>query len=761
MVLMGNAGPDSTPMKQTSLTVNPTQTKYRFASEEVSVDLTFTTPALPWDIDLLSKPITFVDYQIWSNDQKKHQFELSFLVGSEIARHSDEQELEIKNSVSETLKKVEITAQRAGTKSQEVLKRTGDYRRIDWGNLIFASSTRKPFSGLGQEQIGKEKAVCLSQKWTGSVISKPINIRSLLAYDDEFSIQYFNRNLRPYWKRNNKSWEQLVAESLNESDKIIAACEKFDAELVKDLKEVGGEKYALLCALAFRQTFAGNKIAADASGQPLLFPKENTSNGCISTVDVIFPMAPQFLLFGSSLTKAMIVSNLDYGSSPRWKFPFAPHDLGTYPKANGQVYGGGEQTEENQMPVEETGNMLILCHALAKMENSTAFLKPYEKTLRKWADYLRSKGFDPENQLSTDDFMGRLKSQTNLSIKAILALGSYSEICKMDGKSAEAKEFRRSAEEFAKKWIKEADDQDHFRLTFDRPNTWGQKYNLVWDRLLDLNLFPKSVAEKEMSFYKKVISPFGLALDSRQNAAPSKIDWTLWTATLTGKQQDFEALLNPTFRYVNETPNRIGIGDLYDCKTGKHLGMHSRPVVGGFFLKMLYNDKIWKKYASRDITKAKNWAPLPPKQEFISIASTSEIAPQTWKYTFNQPERNIWAESFFLDSDWKSGPGPFSSLNTPGIKMGTEWKSNQIWLRREFQYEGTEKGLELRYYHDEDIEVYLNGKLILKESGYITQYENVTIPTGILLPGRNYLSVYCRQTTGGQGVDAGIVKVKN
>jgi hypothetical protein len=320
-------------------------------------------------------------------------------------------------------------------------------------------------------------------------------------------------------------------------------------------------------------------------------------------------MAPQYLLFGPSLAKAMVVSNLDYASSPRWKFPFAPHDLGTYPHATGQVYGGGEKTEENQMPVEETGNMLILVAAIAHMEGNADFAGRYWPVLTRWAEYLKTKGFDPENQLCTDDFAGHLAHNVNLSAKAIVAIGAFAQLAAERGEHAVAQEYRALAEQFAARWVKEAGEGARFRLAFDQPGTWSQKYNVVWDRLLGLNLFPASVGQQEMAFYRTVQGPFGLPLDSRR--LYTKLDWITWTATLTGRRADFEALVHPIFTFLNTTPHRVPMTDWYWTHDATKVGFQARSVVGGVFLRLLYEPAVWKKWAGREKTKAAAWAGLP------------------------------------------------------------------------------------------------------------------------------------------------------
>lgn len=779
--LMG-ANPARVPaLDQVDLTVLPTRTLYQFRGAGIEVILTFITPALPYDLDLLSRPVTYVVWGVKALDGRQHDVAIYFDAAAELTVNDPAQAV-----VWSQEKFGSLLALKLGSKDQPVLAKKGDDLRIDWGYLYAAADagrvkhraiaaaavTRAAFVERGALPEADDARQPRAANDDTPVAALTFELRGvgaqgdaehlMLAYDDLFSIQYMKRNLRPYWRRNGWEAADLLEASARDFEKLAAGCDEFDRELMADLTRAGGEKYAKLCALAYRQCFAAGKFVADANGQPLQFSKENHSNGCIGTSDSFYPMSPQFLLLGPSLAKSFLVPFMNYAASERWRFPFAPHDIGTYPHANGQVYGGGERTEENQMPVEESGNLLLIFAALAQMEGNADFAGRYWPQLERWAEYLKTKGFDPENQLCTDDFAGHLAHNVNLSAKAICGLGAFAKLCALRGDPTQADAYARIAREFAARWVKEADDGEKFRLAFDRPGTWSQKYNLMWDRILGLGLFPAEVARKEMDYYRKVQNRYGLPLDSRETY--TKLDWITWTATLTQDRADFAALIDPVFRFMNETPDRSPLTDWYQTKTARKVGFTARPVIGGVFAQLLHDPAVWRKYASRDQTRAANWAPLPKAPIVIETVPTGQRAGQPWRYTTSQPGPD-WFKPEFNDAAWKQGPSGFGTRATPGARVRTEWNSADIWLRREFTLTETAgQEPQLLIHHDEDAEVYLNGTLAAQLAGYTTDYEPAPLlPNGraALKPGTNLVAVHCRQTGGGQYIDLGFVTTKN
>jgi len=142
-----------------------------------------------------------------------------------------------------------------------------------------------------------------------------------------------------------------------------------------------------------------------------------------------------------------------------------------------------------------------------------------------------------------------------------------------------------------------AKDNDHYRLAFDKDNTWSQKYNLVWDDILGFHLFPAQVADREIAFYKKNINRFGLPLDNR--AAYTKLDWILWSATLARNPSDFQTIVHPVFEFLNQTTDRVPMTDWYDTVSAHAVGFQARSVVGGVYIKLLADPELWSKWVAR------------------------------------------------------------------------------------------------------------------------------------------------------------------
>jgi hypothetical protein len=555
-------------------------------------------------MDLMSRPVTYVSWSARSVDGKEHQADLLVDVDPLIAVDQPSQPVTWARTRAEGL-----TVLNVGTRDQAYLHQSGDRVRVDWGYFHLAipdaakASTAMAFEGIPKfvtsgnlpevddssmplPAMRRGRAAHLLAKLPlGAVGSTAVERHIEVAYTETYAIEYMGRRLRPYWQRNGMSEGELLATAEKEYAQIEQRGAKFDDETMAAMEKAGGADYKYLTSLLFRQTIAAHKLVADIDGTPMFFSKENDSNGCIDTVDVTYPSSPFFLLFNPQLLEAQLEPLMRYTALPRWRFPFAPHDLGTYPLANGQVYGGGEENEEDQMPVEESGNLIIMVAAMERAEGNWDFAKRFMPQLTQWADYLRQKGLDPENQLSTDDFAGHLAHNTNLSIKAIEALGAFVEIARGVGDTKLADKYAAVVKPMPAQWEKMALDGDHYKLAFDQPGTWSQKYNLVWDDLLGLHLFPKRVMQTEWSFYSKHMEKYGLPLDNRKTI--TKLDWQVWTASLASTPEQYQDLIHRLMVWADETPSRVPTTDWYDTISGKRIGFQARSVVGGVFIKAL------------------------------------------------------------------------------------------------------------------------------------------------------------------------------
>ena len=600
--LVGREPEAVTPAEMRGLSVRATTTEYALQAGPVEFRMEFLSPLLADDVAELALPASYLTLTARSTDGAAHRVELYADVTGEWCVDRPHQPVEWARYLVDGQPVLAIASS-----EQRVLARKGDDLRIDWGRMLLSSpdawrtafgaaaKLREGFATEGSLPAGDDLRMPrpAHDEWPvaaltlrdGEVGAEPVSRRITLAYDDVSSIEFLGRKLPPIWREGSQDFGDLIRAAERRYVRICERCRAFDAELRRRLEEVGGPKYAQIAELAYRQSIAGHKLVRDVDGKLLMFSKENFSNGCIATVDVTYPGSPLYLALNPDLLEAQIRPILVYASSPRWRWPFAPHDLGTYPLANGQVYGGGERTEENQMPVEESGNMLILAAALAERKNDPSLAREFWPVLTRWAEYLLEKGLDPENQLCTDDFAGHLGHNANLSIKAILGIACYARLCERLGLREDAARYLEAARRMAKEWARMADDGDHYRLAFDKPGTWSQKYNLVWDKLLGFGLFPQEVYDRELAWYLAHQGRYGLPLDNR--ARYTKTDWILWTATLADDRRTFDALVDPVHAFVNESPSRVPFTDWYDVDTGRQVGFQARTVIGGVYMPLL------------------------------------------------------------------------------------------------------------------------------------------------------------------------------
>lgn len=596
-------------MKQTGLYITATCSEYCFQAAGVELTVDFWTPLLLDDLDVLSRPCSYLDAEFRSLDQKSHDVRLIWEFSGDLC--CNEGQTGLIGGGSYEIGDGQLAWM--GLRRQHPLGHSGDGVTIDWGYLYLATKNAGPGKVSYRR---KEHSLCA--EFDFQVQEEGYQGASLVAaYDDIVSVNYFGRMLPGYWARNGKSIQEAIGEAIRQREALMESCRLLEHKL-EEKAGFYGTAYTKICAAAYRQAIAAHKLAADTQGNPVFISKECYSNGCAATVDVTYPSAPLFFLYNPELVRALMRPVLTFAKLPVWDFDFAPHDAGRYPYVTGQVYGlnAGQRAAEdlkdgekegfiypmlyqmpqsahmyrleNQMPVEESSNLLILEAWLAKQdpgkerESLLSNLSLYEK----WVKYLLKYGRDPGEQLCTDDFAGHLAHNVNLAVKATMGVESYAVLMEFAGREKEAEWFHEKAREMAEDVYARAFAGDHTKLTFDgEEESWSLKYNAVWDLLFGSKLWKESFYRDEIAQYRKKCNAFGVPLDSRESY--TKSDWMMWAAALDPDKKAVEEFAQRILCFLSESPDRVPFCDWYMTESAGQRGFQNRTVQGGLFMPLL------------------------------------------------------------------------------------------------------------------------------------------------------------------------------
>jgi hypothetical protein len=588
---------------QLQLEVTPTQSRYMFRAGGVAIYLTFFSPVEASDLQRLSMPFAYLLVQAHSIDGNSHNLSLYFDISGEWA-HGNSNAL-----INWAVEQVShangnLTAFSVTPASPASLSEANDYPA--WGSAIWATATQSNLTyQCGQDTVVRSLAItqgylnntmdstmprAINDRWPvfafqfnlGNINGQPGNpLILLIGHVREPAVSYLGSGLSSLWKSYWSTWEQMLSFAYDDVSAAQGRALTLDASIARDAVSAGGAHYAALCALALRQAFGGVELVG-TTARPWLLLKEISSDGNVSTVDVIYPAAPVFLYTNPYLLRLLLDPVLFYTESGNWPKVFCVHDLGSsYPNASGHNDGN-----EEDMPVEESANMLLMVAAYLQTLSSSdarSYASAHYPILKQWGDYLVQNALDPGYQNQTDDFTGFIAHSSNLALKGILAIGALGQIATFAGNSSDAQYYTTTASSYISQWVTNSQDSSgqHLKLAYDQDGTWSLKYNAFFDRVLGLNLIPATVLQEEASWYTGREATYGVPLDNRHSY--TKGDWELWTAASTDDTALRRYFIDAVYAFLGTTGNRVPFTDWYDTTTAAQQGFQARPVVGAMF----------------------------------------------------------------------------------------------------------------------------------------------------------------------------------
>ncbi|KAH8120127.1 DUF1793-domain-containing protein [Phellopilus nigrolimitatus] len=597
------SGADTTKATQKSLEFTATQSTFVMTAGPVDLTVLFLSPVEPNDLVRQSLPFSYLSLAAASNDGKSHSVQVyTDITGEWITGNNSltaNWTTSVGNIITHQVQLVDQTPYseisdhiQQGSAFYSIAKSSGTTYQTGEDTVVRGQFINS--GSLGNTQDTNFRAV--SDKWPVFALAEDLGEVNQASTPVVFSVGHFRDPAVEYIVANNQTQQRsayfLTAYStpadaisffLSDYNAALSSADAFDFKLASDAKAISSD-YADVVALSIRQAFGATEITVSKnpdgsfnSSDVLVFMKEISSDGNVNTVDVIFPSWPIFLYANAKLGRFLLEGLFQYQATGQYPNKYSAHDLGAaYPKAVGHNDGNDEK-----MPVEESGNMLIMSLSYTQATNDTSMISTYFDLLDQWTQYLITDSLIPENQISTDDFAGSLANQTNLAIKGIIGIKAMSVISGLVGDTARESNYSSIASSYVTQWQKyaTASSGDHLTLSYGNDSSWGLSYNLYADKLLQTNIFPQSVYDMQTAWYKTVANSFGVPLDTRHTY--TKTDWQLFTAGLVTDTTSRDLLISSVRKFAADGLSYAPFADWYETTDGTPEVFRARPVAGG------------------------------------------------------------------------------------------------------------------------------------------------------------------------------------
>ncbi|KAH9853554.1 DUF1793-domain-containing protein [Lenzites betulinus] len=588
---------------QKSLEFTSTQSIFVMTAGPVDLTVTFLSPVEPSDPVNQSLPLSYYAVAATSNDGQAHSVQLYTDISAEWITGDNSLTANWTTTTGNVLThQVQLASQtQFGEVSDHIQQGSAYHSTLNTAGATWQNGedvvVRAQFINNGKLANTRDTAFrAVSDRWPvfafahdlGSVTGATAPVVFSVGHVRDPAIQYIianngrqNRSLF-FWTRISDV-ASAISTFLNDYANALVRAKAFDAQVNADATEISSD-YASIAALSIRQGFGAIEITVSrtASGgfntsDVLVFMKEISSDGNVNTVDVIFPAWPLFLYTSPTLGKQLLLPLFEYQATGQYPNKWSVHDMGaSYPKALGHNDGNDEP-----MPVEESGNMLIMTLSYTQASNDLSLIQAYFTLLDQWTQFLITDSLIPANQISTDDFAGSLANQTNLAIKGIVGIKAMAEIASLVGDTARSSNYSYIAASYVEQWqqFATATDGTHLTLSYGDSSSWGLSYNMFADKLLGTNVFPASVYTMQTDWYSSHANAFGVPLDTRHTY--TKSDWEIWTSGLVTSTTVRDLFISSVRKYAADGKSSQPLGDWYETTDGSVEGFRARPVVGG------------------------------------------------------------------------------------------------------------------------------------------------------------------------------------